>query len=159
MTSCIPLRKRLSNRACPIYPLSAHNFPLMFSMYLPCLNDSRLWTWNWGFPPCHWLSDAAWIRRTIPWNIFHARQDLQMSYESESFGYDIHVKEWGRRSWFRYSSPAGLSWWKCSGEAVLPFQVRQNGYKTPDVEKGVSDDRHTPCNNVWSSGNHRNERG
>ncbi len=39
--SCIPLRKRLSNKACPIYPLSAHNFPLMFSRNLPCLNGSR----------------------------------------------------------------------------------------------------------------------
>lgn len=39
--SCIPLRKRFSNKACPIYPLSAHSFPLMFSRNLPCFNGSR----------------------------------------------------------------------------------------------------------------------
>ena len=41
VTSCMPLRKRFSNRAWPIYPLSAHNFPLMFSRNLPCFNGSR----------------------------------------------------------------------------------------------------------------------
>ena len=41
VTSCIPLIKRFSNRACPIYPLSAHSFPLMFFRNLPCFNGSR----------------------------------------------------------------------------------------------------------------------
>ena len=40
VTSCIPLKKRFSNRAWPIYPLPAHNFPLMFSRNLPCFNGS-----------------------------------------------------------------------------------------------------------------------
>ena len=41
VTSCMPLRKRGSNNACPIYPLSAHNFPFMFSRNRPCFNGSR----------------------------------------------------------------------------------------------------------------------
>lgn len=41
VTSCMHLRKRVSNRACPIYPLSAHNFPFMFSRNRPCFNGSR----------------------------------------------------------------------------------------------------------------------
>ena len=41
VTSCMPLRKRFSNRAWPIYPLSAHGFPLMFSRNLSCFNGSR----------------------------------------------------------------------------------------------------------------------
>ena len=38
---CIPLRKRFSNRAWPIYTLSAHSFPLMFFRNLPCFKGSR----------------------------------------------------------------------------------------------------------------------
>ena len=38
VTSCIPLRKRFSNSISPIYPLSAHNFPFMFSRNRPCFN-------------------------------------------------------------------------------------------------------------------------
>ena len=41
VTSCIPLRKRFSNRAWPIYTLSAHSFPLMFFRNLPCSKGSR----------------------------------------------------------------------------------------------------------------------
>ena len=41
VTSCMPLRKRFSNRAWPIYPLSAHNFPFMFSRNRPCFRGSR----------------------------------------------------------------------------------------------------------------------
>ena len=41
VTSCMPLRKGFSNRAWPIYPLSAHSFPLMFYENLPCFNGSR----------------------------------------------------------------------------------------------------------------------
>ena len=41
VTSCMPLRKRFSNRAWPIYPLSAHSFPLMFFRNLPCFRGSR----------------------------------------------------------------------------------------------------------------------
>ena len=41
VTSCIPLRKRFSNRAWPIYTLSAHSFPLMFFRNLPCFKGSR----------------------------------------------------------------------------------------------------------------------
>lgn len=38
------LRKRLSSIAWPIYPLSAHNFPLMSFRNLPYFNGSRLST-------------------------------------------------------------------------------------------------------------------
>ena len=38
---CIPLRKRFSNRAWPIYTLSAHSFPLMFFRNLPCSKGSQ----------------------------------------------------------------------------------------------------------------------
>ena len=41
VTSCMPFRKRFSNRLWPIYPLSAHSFPLMFSKNLPCFKGSR----------------------------------------------------------------------------------------------------------------------
>ena len=41
VTSCIPSRNRFSNSTCPIYPLSAHNFPLIFLRNLPCFNGSR----------------------------------------------------------------------------------------------------------------------
>ena len=41
VTSCIPLRKRFSNRAWPIYTLSAHSFPLMFFRNLPCSKGSQ----------------------------------------------------------------------------------------------------------------------
>ena len=44
VTSCMPSRNRFSNRACPIYTLSAHNFPLMFSRNLPCFDGSRFST-------------------------------------------------------------------------------------------------------------------
>ena len=46
VTSCISLRNRFSNRACPICPLSAHNFPFMFSKNLPCFKGSRSSTCN-----------------------------------------------------------------------------------------------------------------
>lgn len=36
----MPFRKGFSNNACPIYPLSAHSFLLMFSMNLPCFKGS-----------------------------------------------------------------------------------------------------------------------
>ena len=39
--SCIPLRKRFSNKACPIYPLSAHSLPFIFFRNLFCFNGSR----------------------------------------------------------------------------------------------------------------------
>ena len=42
--SRMPLRKRLSNKVCLIYPLSAHGFPLIFSKNLPRFNGSRLST-------------------------------------------------------------------------------------------------------------------
>lgn len=41
VTSCMPLRKRFSNKACPIYPLSAHSFPFIFSKNFPCFRGSR----------------------------------------------------------------------------------------------------------------------
>lgn len=41
VTSCTPLRNRFSNKAFPIYPLSAHNFPFMFFRNRPCLKGSR----------------------------------------------------------------------------------------------------------------------
>ena len=161
VTSCMPFRKRFSNRAWPIYTLSAHSFPLMFFRNLPASRvpghpHFQVWTWNWGFHPCHWLSDVAWIRKTIPWNIFLALRALQMSYESESFGYDRHVKELSPQNWYRYRFPAGLSLWKWSGEATPPSPVPQNGYRTPSAETGVPNVcRHTLYNNAWSSGNHR----
>lgn len=40
VTICMPLRKRFSNKACPIYPLSAHSFPFMFSTNRPCFKGS-----------------------------------------------------------------------------------------------------------------------
>ena len=46
VTSCISLMKRFSNRAWPVYPLSAHGFPLMFSRNLPCFNGSRSSTFS-----------------------------------------------------------------------------------------------------------------
>lgn len=41
VTSCMSFRKRFSNRACPIYPLSAHNFPFIFSRNFPYFRGSR----------------------------------------------------------------------------------------------------------------------
>ena len=38
--SCMPPRKRVSNNACPIYPLSAPSFPFIFSKHRPCFNGS-----------------------------------------------------------------------------------------------------------------------
>ena len=42
----IRIRNRFSNRACPICPLSAHNFPFMFSKNLPCFKGFRSSTCN-----------------------------------------------------------------------------------------------------------------
>ena len=48
VTSCMPFRKRFSNKACPIYPLSAHNFPFMLSKNFPCFRGSRSSTFPGG---------------------------------------------------------------------------------------------------------------
>ena len=63
--SCIPLRKRFSNKARPIYPLSAHSFPIMFSKNLPCFKVHnhpyfQVWTWSWESHLYHWLSGVTW---------------------------------------------------------------------------------------------------
>ena len=39
--SCMPSVKRFSNRACPIYPLSAQSLPLIFFRNFACFNGSR----------------------------------------------------------------------------------------------------------------------
>ena len=86
VTSCMPFRKRFSNRACPIYPLSAHSFPLMFSRNLPCFNGSRSST----FPGVNMKLRISPLSLIIRCNLnpknhpiahFHARQVPQMSYE------------------------------------------------------------------------------
>lgn len=39
--SCIPLRKRFSNSACPIYPLFAQDLSFIPFRNFACFNDSR----------------------------------------------------------------------------------------------------------------------
>ena len=46
VTSCIPPRNRFSNRTYPIYPLSAHSFPFMFSKNRPCFRGSQSSTFS-----------------------------------------------------------------------------------------------------------------
>lgn len=46
ITSCIPLRKKFSNSACPIYTLPIHNLSFMFSRNLSCFNGSQSSTFS-----------------------------------------------------------------------------------------------------------------
>lgn len=62
VTSYMPLRKRFSNSACLIYPLSAHNFPFMFSRNQPCFNGSRSSTFP-GVSMKFWISPLSLIIR------------------------------------------------------------------------------------------------
>ena len=97
VTSWIPLRNRLSNRACPIYPLSAQSFPLMFSKILPCFNGSRSSTFpgvnmKLRISPLSLIIRCSLNPKNHPMEHFPRSASPQMSYGAESFGYDRHAR-------------------------------------------------------------------
>ena len=86
VTSCIPLRKRFSNRIWPIYPLSAHSFSFLFSRNFPCFNGSRSSTFPGVNVKLRISSLLLIIRYSLnpknhPIEHFHARQVPQLFYE------------------------------------------------------------------------------
>lgn len=74
----------------------------------------------------------------------------QISHESESSDYDIHLRGIESTRLIHVQVLNGTFLMKMlRGESVLPSPVPRNGYKKPDAEKGVSDVyRHTPCSNA-----------
>ena len=82
VTSCIPLRERFSNRACSMYPLSTHSFPLMFSKNLLCFNCSRSST----FPDVNKKSRISHLSLIIRCNLNPKNQPV------EHFTFDKYFK-------------------------------------------------------------------
>lgn len=136
----MPLRKRFSNRAWPIYPLSAHSFPLMFSRNLPCFNGSRSST----FPGVNMKLRISPLSLIIRCSLNPKNHPIEHLPRSASPSNVL----WIKILWLRHTHkgvestklmpvqvPSSTLWWIWSWEAILPSPVPQNGYKKPDEEK------------------------
>ncbi len=114
VTNCMPLRKRFSNSACPIYSLSAHNFPFMFSRNRPCFNGSRSSTFpgvsmKFRISPLSLIVRCNLNPKNHPMELLPRSQVPQMSCRSIYVGYGRHAELWNQQNWCRYRYPAGLS--------------------------------------------------
>lgn len=99
VTNRIPLRKKFSNRAWSIYPLPTLCFPLISFNNLPCFNGFRSSTFlgvnmKLMISPLQLIIRYSLNPKNHPMKLFHARQFLQMTYESGFYCYDIHAREW-----------------------------------------------------------------
>ena len=140
VTSCIPLRKRFSNNACPIYPLSAHNFPFILSKNPPCFKGSRLST----FPRVNIKLRILPLLLIIRCNLNPKNHPMEHLPCSARFSKVL----WISMRWLRQTRN-GVESTKLmlassqqhllnenGGETVLPSSIPQNGYKTHVWETG-----------------------
>lgn len=74
----------------------------------------------------------------------------QISHESESSDYDIHLRGIESTRLIHVQVLNGTFLMKMlRGESVLPSPVPRNGYKTPCMKTGISDIYgHIPCDNA-----------
>ena len=160
--SWIPLKKRFSNKTYPIYPLSVHSSPLIFFKNSPYFNGSRSST----------FADVNMKLRTSPLSLIIRYNLNPKNNPMEHFPRSANPLNvlWIRICWLR-QTPNGVESTKLMlaqvpnktfltkktvRESALPFPISRNGYRIPNVEKGVSDVcKRTPCSNAWSSGNYR----
>ena len=101
--SCMPLRKRFSNRACPIYPLSAQSLPFMFFRNFFCFNGSRSSTlpgvnMKLRISPLSLIIRCNLKPKNHPMEHFHVLQVPQKSYGLICVDSGIHAEEWNPQS-------------------------------------------------------------
>ena len=138
--------KRFSNRAWPIYPLSAHSFDILQKLTL-----------FQGFPVIH-VSRREHKIENLTLVI-----DYQMQLESEEPSHWI-FSTLGKflKCFMNKDFLVTTNTWRSrvdktdAGTGSRQYFFNEYGYKKPDAEKGVSDVyRHILCSNAWNSGNHR----
>lgn len=88
-----------------------------------CHQHRQGWTRSSGAHLSHCRWDAAWSRRTIPWNICRA---VLFPWRPCGYVSSGSCTPWAgccQRNWFRYTCRAGLSWWRWPVERQPPFPV------------------------------------
>ena len=130
VTSCIPLRKKFSNSACPIYPLPTHNLSFMFSKNLPCFNGSRSSTFskvNMNFRILPLLLIIRWSLNPKNHPVEHL---LCLAILSKVLWISIHWLRHTRKgvestNLIPVQVPNRTFWWKWSMEVTPPFPILQ----------------------------------
>ena len=115
--SCMPLRKRFSNRVYPIYPLSAQSFLFMFFRNFSRFNGSRSSTFpgvniKLRISPLSLIIKCSLNPKNQPIEHFPRSASPLKGLLSEYTDSNIHATEWNPQNWFRYRFLTEPLWWK-----------------------------------------------